>query len=427
MNREDFIKFIPIPDNKDIILYDISLENLIDIDVFKEYNKLYPIFVDKKNKYMELKAKVEEYQNAINKIYLANPTWTEADYLQNLQNDKKTYSTLFGEIKKIENNIDMLQRNLKVINEKIQMQTSRDNKKINEKKDNIDKDFERDKEKMLNYKNYLDLYNLSLRQIEEQINDNEEEFQLLAKMQSKLEEGKCKCEFCGRMIKTVDEDSLFYKRMVDNIEKNKNKLEELLVKKEKVQKDIGYYESELKKIKDNLQNYIQFKKENDNFYAKKTVEVLKLEATRDEMINNISKLKKQLENDSRVKTKQYINLKSNIEKYELSLSNLKKIKDMKAESKINIDEFNTLKQELKDILKTIEEYIKFITIYYKVIEKKASEFCGPDYNFKFAKLEDYKIIPILEIFYQGVEYTQLDKTLQDEVSKYLIKKFSIYL
>lgn len=426
MKRDDFVKFIPKPSNKDVILYDIDLKDLIDVDVLTEYNKLYPVFINKKGQYLDLKNKLEEYQKSIDNVYLVKPSWTEEDYLQNLQLVKKTYSTIFGEIKKIENNISMLQKNLKALNEKIQIQNAKEAKKINDKRDNIEKDIENNKEKLLNLKNYLETYNLSLKEIENRIADNQEEFELLSKMQSKLDEGKCKCELCGRTIKSVDEDSLFYNRLCDNFEKNKNQLEALLKQKEKIELNISYYESEIQKIKDNLNNDIQFKKENHNFYQKKNIEVLKLEALRDETINNISKLEKQLNDNSQVKSKQYLELKDKIEKYELSLNNLKKIKEIKSNSSNEIEKYNNLKLELKEMVDKMNLYIKYIDIYYKILEQKANEYCGSNFKFKFHEIDEYKLVPILKIYYNGIDYEWLSSSVREEVDRILIEKFEIY-
>lgn len=427
MNREDFIKFIPKPENKDVILYDISLQDLIDVDVLLEYNKLYPIFISKKEQYLNLKAKLEEYNKIINEIYLFKKSWTEEDYLQALRDDKKTYSILYGDIKKIENNICMLQRNLKGINEKIQIQESKENKRIDDKKESIEKDIEKNKEKLLNYKNYLDSYKLSLEEINNKINENEEEFELISLMQNNLETGECKCEYCGRTIKKVDENSLIYKKIYNNLEKNKNKLQKLLEQQNKLELSIAYYEAEIKKIKSDLNNDIQFKKENKNIYLKKNLEVLKLEAVRDELLNNISKYEKELKSNSRTQNTKFLELKDNINKYELSLNNINKIKELKEENKKEIKEYTKLKSELKEILNKLDLYLKFINIYFKILQQKAEEYCGKDYKFKFAKIEDYQFIPILEIYYKGVKYEELSSKDSDEVHKFLIEKFSIYL
>lgn len=426
MQRKDFVDFIPKPENKDVILYDISLQNLIDVNVFEEYNKLYPVFEMKKNQYNELKLKIEEYQKSINNIYLFNKKWDEQDYLEKLQNEKRTYSTLFNEIKKIENNISMLQRNLATVNEKIQIQQSKDAKKMIDKKDSIAKDIEKNKEKLLNLTNYLDTYKFALEQIDEQLKDNEEEFQMIVDVESKLNEGKCSCPFCNRLIRSVGEDSKFYNRLCKNMEKNRSKFEKLTAKKENLQSKIDYYKSEVKEVRTTLNNDIQFQKESNNFYQKKSIEMLKLEGSRDEMLNNISKLETQLKNQSGANSKQRLTLKDNIEKYELSLNNLKKARELKEAFSVEIVQFNNLKMELKDMLTTLEEYIKFISLYFKIMEQKAGEYCGPEYKFKFFKIENYQLHYILEIYYDGTEISQLDPDLKNDIDKYLAEKFSIY-
>ena len=117
MNREKLIKFMPKPDNKDVILYDINLKDLIDINVLEEYKKILPSFINKKNEYILLKEKIKEYEKIIDNVFLYKPSWTEEDYLQNLQNAKKTYSILYGPIKKIETNIQILQNKVKGLGE----------------------------------------------------------------------------------------------------------------------------------------------------------------------------------------------------------------------------------------------------------------------------------------------------------------------
>lgn len=427
MNREDFIKFIPKPENKDVIIYDMSLQNLIDIDVLQEYNKLYPVFISKKEQYINLKAKLEEYNKIIDKVYLFKRNWAEEDYLQALKNDKKTYSILYGDIKKIENNISMLQRNLKGINEKIQIQESKENKKIEDKNDALEKDIEKNKEKLLNHKNFLDSYNLSLKEVNDRIEENQREFDDLCFIEKRLQDEKLVCPCCGSKIKTTNKNSAIFKRTYENIEKNKNKLEKLLEQQNKLELNIAYYEDEIKKIKSDLNNNIQFKKENKNVYQKKSLEVLKLEALKDELLNNIAKYEKELKSNEKTKNAKFIELKSNIEKYELSLNNIKKIRELKEENKNEMKEFTNLRKELKEMLDKLNLYLKFIEIYFKILQQKAEEYCGKDFKFKFARIEEYQLIPILEIYYKGLKYEELNSKDAKEIEKYLIEKFSIYL
>ena len=81
MNRDDFIKLIPKPSNEDVILYDVSLKDLIDVDVPTEYAKLLPVFKETKKTFLKLKEEIDIYTETINQIFLLNPSWSEEIYL----------------------------------------------------------------------------------------------------------------------------------------------------------------------------------------------------------------------------------------------------------------------------------------------------------------------------------------------------------
>ena len=89
MDRKTLIDFIPKPTNNDVIIYDLSLKNLIDIDVFDEYNKLLPIYYETKKNYQYYKNNIELYEKKLNTIFLYKTNWSEDDYLLNLQNAEK--------------------------------------------------------------------------------------------------------------------------------------------------------------------------------------------------------------------------------------------------------------------------------------------------------------------------------------------------
>ena len=163
MNRDDILKNIPKPSNRDVIVYDISLKDLIDEDVIQSYNKLYPVFIEKRKKYMELKERLAEYKNTLSSIYLFKPNWTEADYLQSLQNDKRTYATLYKEIKKTEDNINTLKRKVEGIDEKIKIQLAKEDKKIETTDKELEKEIEIQKDKLFNYKSCLEAFKFNLK------------------------------------------------------------------------------------------------------------------------------------------------------------------------------------------------------------------------------------------------------------------------
>ena len=427
MNREQFIKFMPKPKNQDVIVYDIDLKNLLDVDVLLEYEKLYPQFVEKKQQYIITKKRIEEYQNNIDNVFLSNPKWSEKDYLEALHNDKKTYSILYSHIKKVESKLQTAIKKAQNMEEKIQIQLAKEEKQINSKKETIDKEIEKNKTDLLMFRNSLSIYEQNLEIANEKIKENQEEFELLVVMENELKIGKCKCKYCGSDVKVVSENSLIYKRIYKNLEINKNQLEKLLKEKEKAELNIAYYKSEISKIKASLNNNIEFKKQDFTFYKKKSLEVLKLEALKDEAMKDIAEAEKWLKINSVANSDKYKKLKSNIEKNELSLNNLKRIREMKEELTVEIGNFNIMKKELKEIISKMDSYKKFLEIYFKIYEQKATEYCGNDFKFKIFKFNEYALENIFDVYYKNVEYSQLDKKLKEEADKILIEKFQIYI
>lgn len=426
MDRKTLIKFIPKPENKDVIVYDTSLVDLIDINVFEEYYKLLPLFLDKKNQLNNINNKIEEYNNTINNIYLYKKNWTKEDYLQVLQNNKKTYSTMFYNIKKTEDNISVLHKKVNNMNEKINIQKIREEKDLQNKLNNIDSEIKHNKNSLLKLEDNLEEEKHQLKNIQESIESNEEEFNMLQKMAEELKSGTYICKYCGSRIRNVKETSPIFEILNKNLRNNKTELTRLLKKQNKRELNIAYYEDERKKIKAELNNDIEFKQQNRTFYQKKSLEILKLEALRDEAINNISTLEKQLKNDSQFKSKEYLSLKDLINKYELSLNNLKKIEDMKVDIKKDLDSLNNLKAEVNNMEQQINKYLKFITIFYKIYQQKATEYFGKDFIFKLFKIENFEIKEDFIIFYKNIEYDNLDETTKNKIDKFFIEKIDIY-
>lgn len=426
ITREQLIKFIPQPKNEDVIIYDVSLKDLIDTNVVEEYNKTLPIFLNKKEEYLLLKAELEEKGNAINNIYLFNTSWSEEDYLYKLKNDKKTYNTLYNDIKKIENSIEMLNKKIKIMNDKIQMQIARENRLMEERKGNLYENMQKNRNNLMQLRDKLSFYKEMLLITNKKIEENEDEFKILYDMQENLKNGNYKCKYCGSTVKVYSENSLIYKRLTKNVEDNKKDLENFLKKKNELELNVAFYESEISKIKTELSNDIEFKKQDCNFYTKKSIQVLKLEALRDELINNVSEKEKELKTKPSVKSDKYLKLKDDINKCELSLSNLQKLRTIKSEINEISEKYKKAKEEVLALHKTIQKYIDFLIIYYKIYEQKANDFFGKDYKFKFFKFKDYIFKPVFELQYKGIDYFELDKNDKKEVDFALSSKVSFF-
>ena len=426
MNREMILNSIPKPENKDVILYDTTLSELINIDVFKEYKNLLPIHNLVLEQFLGMKNNIENYEKVINETYLYKRNWGESDYLLNLQNDKKTYATLFNPIKKIENNIEILKKKVKIINEKIELQTIKENKQLEDKKNNIDNKINQNLNILMDLKEKCATLTIVSQNLDERLKNNEEDFNFLRDIIDSINNGECRCKYCGSKLTDVSKDSLIYKRAFRNLNENKEELENILKEKQENDNKILNYKEEMKKIKEELNNDTNFKKQDLNAYKKKSIEILRLEGNRDSILKNIEELQKQLESIPEIKSKQFLELKSNIEKYETSLENLKKIKQLKENLSSQIDDFNKTKKDLKDMQKKLDQYKKFIIIYYKICEQKAAEFCGKNYKFSFFDFENYTLIETFEIYYNGIKFENLNTKIKNIITDELIKKFAIF-
>ena len=422
MNRDDFIKFIPKPTNEDVILYDISLKELIDVDVLTEYNKLFPVFQKTKMEFMKLKEEIDIYTETINQIFLVNPSWSEEMYLEKLREDMQLYSTLYGDIKRKEDKIKILQKKIDSTNEKIIIQKNKEEKENEAKNINLNQEIEENKVNLIKFKDTIDVYKNSLKRIDEQIRNIKSDLKILKESESQLVEGTYRCFCCGRKIKENETEKIINKITI-NIQKNTEQLNLLLEQKEKNQNTLNYYKDEISKIKNELQNSMNFKKNLKNMYIKKSIEILKLEASRNEYLNKIEEEKQNLENEPKTNSKKFLELKNRIQKYRISLDNLKKIKSMKGTTALKIKVYEERKIKLKKMQTLLTKYLTFLNIYYKIYEQKASQYAGPDYKIKFFEIKNYEIINTLIITYKGIEYSELSKKDKQTVDKNLAEKF----
>lgn len=423
MNRDDFIKVIPKPTNEDVILYDISLRDLIDVDVPYEYCKLLPVFKKEKKDFLKMQKDINNYKEIINQTFLYNPSWSKEKYLEELQDNMKTYSTLYGNIKRKEDEIKIFQKKIEAINEKIIIQKNAEEKEDEERQQNIDNEIEDNKINFKKTNDILDTYKSSLKRIEEQIRNVREDLKILNLSERQLNLGIYKCFCCGKEIEN-DESEYITNHIKNNIIKYKENLKTLLEEKEKIKSTIKYYKDELSKIKAELKNNLSFKRNYKRMYIKKSTEILKLEACRNTYFDEIEKVKQSLKDEPYINSKKFLELKNRIEKYNLSLENLRKIKNMKALIGQQMSIYNKKQDEIKEMENLIKKYLSFLNIYYKIYEQKASQFAGPDYKIKLFNIENYEIVKILNIKYKDVDYPMLKKRDKQEVDKNLIKKFS---
>lgn len=424
MERKDIIKIIPEPKNEDVIVYDLTLKSLLDINVIEEYKKILADYKIKRENYILMEQELEQHKISINNIYLYNKKWSEKDYIEMLQKDKKTYSTYFNDIRKIENNIQILEKKYKILNEQIEIQRNKELKEVETKRKNINNEIEETKKnitKLNTQKNSLKLeYDRYLRQIEEL----QEDIDLCLAMQQELDNKEYQCQYCGTIITNGNSKKRIFNMLDKKINKNNKILNSYKTSLEKTEKDLSYTIKELKENKSILENDMEFKKQDYNFYIKKSVKILEMEATRDEIQKDILKYKDEYENNKIVKSQEYQNLKDRIDKYELSLQNLQRIKESKQNFSEEYKIINNLKPILLELNEKLKLYKKFIEIYFKIYEQKANDYFGNNIKFKLFKFNSLDLEEIFEVYYNGIEYTQLHPKQREELDKICYEKIS---
>lgn len=424
MERKDIIKIIPEPKNEDVIVYDLTLKSLLDVNVIEEYKKILADYKIKRENYILMEQELEQHKISINNIYLYNKKWSEKDYIEMLQKDKKTYSTYFNDIKKIENNIQILEKKYKILNEQIEIQRNKELKEVETKRKNINNEIEETKKnitKLNTQKSSLKLeYDRYLKQIEEL----QEDIDLCLAMQQELDNKEYQCQYCGTIITNGNSKKRIFNMLDKKINKNTKLLNSYKTSLEKTEKDLSYITKELKENKSILENDMEFKKQDYNFYIKKSVKILEMEATRDEIQKDILKYKDEYENNKIVKSEEYKTLKDRIDKYELSLQNLQKIKESKQTFAEEYKIINNLKPILLKQNEKLKFYKKFIEIYFKIYEQKANDYFGNNIKFKLFRFNSLDLEEIFEIYYNGIEYTQLHPKQREELDKICYEKIS---
>lgn len=426
MERHDLLNIINKPRNEDVIVYDTELADLIDVDVFKEYYNDYAAFKLKKENFILISNEIKEYEKSMDNIYLYRKDWNEIDYIEMLKKDKQQYSTLYKDIQKIENQLQILEKKYVSTNEQIEIQRSKDIKEIEDKKKNIDEENEKLKQNINDIRLKTNDIEINLSKINKQIDENSKEKEDIIMMINSIDQDAYTCQYCGTKITHASSKKRIYNLLQKNLENNIKENKALENEKNKIEKDLVYFNDELNKYKSNLRNNIEFKKQDYNFYIKKSLTVLKLEAIRDNILKQKNELTKEYNSNSKTNTKQYQELKDRMEKYNLSLENLKKIKEGKEKFKEKYQKYNELKNECIALKSNLDKYVKFISIFYKIYQQKINDYFGQDFNFTFYRFNEYELEEIFEIKYKNIKYSELSFALRKEFDEIYLEKIRYF-
>ena len=258
------------------------------------------------------------------------------------------------------------------------------------------------------------------------IEEKDNEIAALNEAILEVDKDNYRCVCCNTILKNKTNKKrvrTYFEKNIAKIEKNKNKISfSILQNNQKIQN----YKEQLTAFEDKLKENNMIKEENFLIYHKKPIEILKLEAERDSALNKLEEENKKLENNPIIKDNKYKDLKDRIQKYELSLENLKKIKEQKDNFPEKYQAHRQLKQELIELYQLLLKYKKFLEIYFKIYQQRANIFFGNNIKFIFFDFNDIELIKKIEIYYNNIEYKNLDKQGKIEFEKIFEEKISSF-
>ena len=425
MNRSALLSIIPKITNQDVFVYDSSLLELSAMNVPREYSALIAKFTETKKDFLYKRELFKSYKDKINNSFLTEKNWTEDDYILALKNLEITYSKTFGEIKKIENNLKIAENNIEKINDKIRIQQKLDDKKVEDERNMYEQNLKKLKEEKTKIEFDIKVLENEIKYLEEELALYDEEFDSLYKTYKGIKDGteKFYCDICGSRIRKTSKYFKILSKKVELNSKKSNKKKSFLSNKKK---ELKILQDDLNKKTREISRLKEIKTNTNLIYSKKSIEILQLETAKRDFIKKRNFFKKELQDNKKANSKQYIELKNKIEDYKQSLQTLAELKEINKNIVPLNDELNLLFEECRSMKEQLVLYVKFLKIYYKICEKKINEYFGPSFKFVFAEFDGIYMTEVLKVFYNDIEYSKLDDKLQKECDEEYNKKINNY-
>lgn len=110
----------------------------------------------------------------------------------------QTYSTLYGNIKRKEDEIKILQKKISTINDEIIIQKNKEDKDNEIRNADISNKIEENKTDLKKFKDAVDIYKNSSKRIDEQIRNIKSDLKILEESEKQLSRGTYQCFCCGK-------------------------------------------------------------------------------------------------------------------------------------------------------------------------------------------------------------------------------------
>lgn len=426
--RELLLKLVPIPNNKDVIYYDNRFIDLISIDVQKLYNDELLKFKDLEKQYSTVNKKVNEYNERLDNLKLINNKMTEKEYIAKIQELEIQYSKEYRDIKQIESKMSSYRMKILDLNDKIEIQKANEiklaklkiQKTIDSKKDILNK--------LSNLKIMIDLSNNKLEILNEKLQFYREQYNLYNSNYNDLCNDKFTCNFCG--IEMQFENRRKYGSLITKMEKKCDEIDNKTIAiKHEIQSEFDYKTKLLtqqKELREKLNNIKNFEQQEDIIlYSKKSLTILKLEASKFEIEEQLDKLN--IDYTSRVKKAgiRFSELKNDINNYKQSLLNLHDIKESKEKLKEDMKEYDEIVTQAKQLKADLLFHCEFLMTRNKLREKNLSDLFDGKLKFELFYIDDVNIKNTLNITYNNVKLENLNPQEEEIVENMILDKVKL--
>ena len=113
--RKILLKAIPLPEDKDVIVYDTRFAIFTDKDVQELYETNLQEYLSLSKEFLNLSNELKQYEDFINNLKLVNNSYGEKDYILKIQQLETLYAQKYKDIKSIEKKITIYENKIKEI------------------------------------------------------------------------------------------------------------------------------------------------------------------------------------------------------------------------------------------------------------------------------------------------------------------------
>lgn len=418
--RKNIIKLVRKPTNQDIIYYDSKFIDLINVDVEKLYCDELKKYRELEKQYLEVKSKIDDYNERVNNLNLIGKM-SELEYMSKIQELEIKYAKEYKEIKILENKINTYKNKIVDLKNKIEIQKA---KEIEDKKgfqSQLLKSKNRLSSNIGNLKIALDINNKKIDITREKLNFERDKYNTFEETKKAIEEDNYVCQYCKS---TLDKKSL--KKVI----KNAIKQQEIILEKiDKLKNELNILNNQKNELEDNLlsstselKNINFAEKQNLFAYDKKSVKVLKLEGTIFQLENEIENLEIQYEEKAKKAGPNFKRMKVKLEAYKESFLNLREIKDQKENLKLDLNIYDDVIEQAKEIKFNLKLHCQFLMTRNKLWEQNLSNLFDNKLKFKLFEEENLEIKEICIIYYNNIESKYLKPDEEKEVERMIIDK-----